>query len=165
MSITVIPLADQRLDTPAVDAPTHHSLYALRGVSDRATASPHDGVSTITVDAVDWRAQFHELWAMLVPRIGAPVTVQGEVIHFVGLLHAVLTSDDDVRLTAEHRVRLEGLATLLDDGVRSPYNPVQLQRIVAAIRRGEATEALLDDLVRYGVAWVLAHPQPRPALG
>lgn len=161
MSITAYPFAvrpsatDQRIEAES------HSLYELCDIHDLDDTGPHDGVSAITVRAVDWRAQFNELWVMLVPRVGVASTVQGEVIRSVGRLHAELTSTITPPANCNRAALVDWLARILDAGIHSPYNPVRVQRVLAQVNVGTASEHELDELVRYGVRWVLANPQPR----
>lgn len=161
MSITAYPLAVRPSATDQCHEAERLGLYELCDIHTAGDTEPHDGASDITVQAVDWRAQFNELWASLVPRVGAAPTVQGEVIRSVGRLHAELTSSAMPSASRERDTLVDWLARTLDTGMSSPYNPVRLRRVLANIEACIASEHEVDELVRYGVRWVLATPQPR----
>ena len=138
-----------------------NGLYEFHDIGSVREIEPHDGHSQITVSAVDWRAQFNELWAALVPAFGSAETVQGEIIRLLGHVHAEQTGDAPVAGDGERDAELAWLAEQLDSGARSPFNPIRMHRLLASVLRGAASEHELDELVQYGVRWVLAHPHPQ----
>lgn len=139
-----------------------NGLYEFCDIGSVREIVPHDGRSPITVSAVDWRAQFNELWAALVPAFGSAGTVQGEIIRLLGHVHAEQTDAAALVVDGERDDEIAWLATQLDSGARSPFNPVRVHRLLACAQRRAASEHELDELVQYGVRWVLANPVPRP---
>ncbi len=143
----------------ATDTAMNH-LYTLFSVDPVEKRQMHDGVSPITVSSTNWKKQYNELWALLIPSRGPAQTVQGEVIRITGKVSDEIERNGGANWCADFRKMLDALVQFLGTG--TPLDQTSLQEVAAIVkpmRTGKDDEGMprLCELV---VQWVLANPNP-----
>ena len=136
-------------------------LYELSGVAPAAKRRMHDGVSSITVVADLWQAQFQELWDYLIPSMGACQTVQGEVIRVSGRVADEMLGNGGVNWDADYQMMMDSLKQYLSMGtILGSESMSEAEALISQIRVGNAEDTQLLRLQELCVQWVLANPQP-----
>lgn len=136
-------------------------LYQLFGVSPVARRTVHDGSAPITVTATGWRAQFDELWDLLVPGSGPAKTVQGEVIRAAGRISRELLDNGGANWDRDFRKMKDALITHL--GSATPVVTAdELTSLSKGITRDDYDDAAIQRISELAVAWVQANPNPIP---
>jgi hypothetical protein len=135
-------------------------LHAMFDVPPVARRREHDGKSPIVVKASTWRAQFDELWNLLVPSSGPAATVQGEVVRITGRLADEILRNGGGNWDLDHRKMAKALSGHLRSGdALSSSSMEDVDEVLNAMPRGDQGLARLTELA---VAWVLKNPQPVP---
>lgn len=135
-------------------------LYELFHVTPIEKRKTHDGVSSITVSAMGWQAQHHELWSLLIPSKGHAKTVQGEVIRITGKVSYEILDHDGINWDQQYRKMLNCLLDYFSLG--TPLDPAALQEVTVLVKelhsgKGNDEPARLCELA---VQWVLRNPNP-----
>lgn len=138
------------------------SLYLTFDVAPVPRRDQHDGITRITVSALDTNSQFTELWNLLVPSMGSASCLQGEVVRAVGRITREVRGNGGANWDKEYRKMAQALAENL--GSATPVADIaRIQNLLADIApRGNAD---LDELILLrdaAVEWVLANPDPLP---
>lgn len=135
------------------------ALYEMFGVRPVTPRRSHDGTAPITLTATGWRAQFSELWELLVPAGGGAPTRQGEVIRVAGRISHELLDNGGINWSRDHRRERDGLIKDLTSGT-----PVATREELSELARGitgdNFDDAAIHRLCELAVAWVLANPVP-----
>jgi hypothetical protein len=137
------------------------TLYGLLDVAPVPRRQMHDGKAPIAVRAVARRAQYHELWSLLVPASGPAATVQGEVIRIAGRLLRELDRNGGFNWDRGFEAMARALCGHLRR--RTPLAPAELEACEAVtdlLMRSQGREGQVHGLPALAVAWVLANPEP-----
>lgn len=135
-------------------------LYALFDVPPVARRQEHDGKSLIGVKASTSRAQFDELWKLLVPSSGPAATVQGEVVRIAGRIADEILRNGGGNWDAEYGKMAKALSEHLRSGdALSSQLMADIDEVLKTLPREDRGLARLTELA---VAWVLKNPKPVP---
>ncbi|WP_424463652.1 ankyrin repeat domain-containing protein [Pseudoclavibacter helvolus] len=144
-----------------------HELFELLGVEPSVPPRVLAPGEPITVTTDGWKAQFSELWKMLVPGGGPAESVQGEVVRIAGRVGNELLGNgggnwdkDFDRMLEAYRVHVRSGSALGSDDL------ARADEAVASLAGGSYDEAAVDVLTELAVAWVLLNPDrvelPKP---
>lgn len=128
------------------------SLCERFGVAPPARRVMHDGRAPIVASAGTWRAQFKELWGLLVPSHGAAATVQGEVIRIAGRVDDEVHRNGKANWDADYRAMVDALLAHLHSGDPIGLSNAECRALVAR----EET----DSLIQLALEWVARNPDP-----
>lgn len=141
------------------------NLYQLFDVPPVKSRVMHDGVSSILVNATDWKKQFDELWEYLVPSSSSAKTVQGEIIRIAGRICDEIYRNGGANWDKEFQKM--GLAFVQHLSTQKPLEAGNIEKAHAIINtlNRDADDTNLDYLPQMAVQWVLLNPEPIPLTG
>lgn len=152
---------DYNADSLAAADAAISSLCRLASIDAAAPIVRHDGISPITVSATEWVEQYEELFQQLVPPTGNASTVQGEAIRVATRILNEIEGSGAVNWDSDFRLMVDCLSELFGSG--DPLTASQLSRLAELtrlLRNGRAPDSEAHELVRFAVAWAVAHPEP-----
>jgi hypothetical protein len=105
-----------------------------------------------------WQKRHQELWELLVPSSGAPVTVQGEVIRISGRIANELDGNGGVNWDSDYKQMADALLVHLGSGEPLPDRELkEAATIVSEIKRKHGDTRRLSELA---VEWVALNQKP-----
>ncbi|MGY1551974.1 ankyrin repeat domain-containing protein [Microbacterium sp. A588] len=139
------------------------ALYELFDAEPAPAVQRHDGVSPIELHSTDWRDQYDELWASLVPAMGPAPTVQGETVRIATRVLNEIEDNGSVNWDDDFRAMLDSLPAHLSSGTTlTPDRLAELDQLVRTLRRGRSSGTETLELVRLVVVWVSHNLEPMP---
>lgn len=136
-----------------------HELFELLGVEPSVPPRVLEPGEPITVTTEGWKAQFSELWKMLVPAGGAADSVQGEVVRIAGRVGNEILGNGGGNWDRDYDRMLQAYAAHVRTG--SPLDDADLRdadEAVARLEGGAFDEPAVDVLTELAVTWVLRNP-------
>ncbi|PPF44413.1 hypothetical protein C5B85_09670 [Pseudoclavibacter sp. AY1F1] len=142
-------------------------LFELLGVEPTVPPRVLEPGEPITVTTEGWKAQYSELWKMLVPGGGAAESVQGEVVRIAGRVGNEILGNgggnwdkDFDKMLQAYRAHVRTGAPLEDTELAS------VDKAAARLAGGAFDEPAIDTLTELAVTWVLRNPDrvelPKP---
>ncbi|MGO2751788.1 MAG: ankyrin repeat domain-containing protein [Pseudoclavibacter sp.] len=134
-------------------------LFELLGVEPTAPPRVLAPGEPVTVTAEGWKAQYSELWKMLVPPGGAAESVQGEVVRIAGRVGNEILGNGGGNWDKDFDKMLQAYRAHVRTG--APLDDAQLASVTQAAERlagGSFDEPAVDTLTELAVMWVLRNP-------
>lgn len=134
-------------------------LFEFLGVEPTQAPRILEPGEPITVTTEGWKAQYSELWKMLVPGGGPAESVQGEVVRIAGRVGNELLGNGGGNWDEDFDKMLQAYRTHVRSG--SPLDADGLEAVDDAVSRlagGGFDEQAVDALTELSVVWVLRNP-------
>jgi len=135
-------------------------LYELFDVPPAPRRIMHDGHLPIVPASKEWRAQFEELWNLLVPPCGPAETIQGEVVRLAGKLGKEIDGNGGCNWDADFVKMADSFLAYVQQGER--LTPSDLDDAATLIKEIKRKDGDMTRLAELAVTWVLLNPTPRP---
>ncbi|MBS3178692.1 MULTISPECIES: ankyrin repeat domain-containing protein [unclassified Pseudoclavibacter] len=135
-------------------------LFELLGVEPTVPPRVLAPGEPITVTAEGWKAQYSELWKMLVPGGGAAESVQGEVVRIAGRVGNEILGNGGGNWDKDFDRMLQAYRAHVSTG--APLDEEELVSVDQAVDRlagGSFDEPAVDTLTELAVTWVLRNPE------
>ncbi|MDE6598342.1 MAG: ankyrin repeat domain-containing protein [Clostridia bacterium] len=135
-------------------------LYKLFGVPAVPKRVVNDGKTLIEVKSSGWRAQYKELWQMLVPGSGKAKLLQGEVIRITGKISHEILDNGGANWCGDFRKMLDALSVYLRrNNSLNDEDLNEADKLIKAIDAYSENEEL-DRLCELSVKWIIQNPEP-----
>lgn len=153
---------------------SEENLASLTAIFEMLGVEPSEPPRTlapgepITVTADGWKAQFNELWTILVPPGGSAESVQGEVVRIAGRVANELLGNGGGNWDRDFDRMLVAFGEHVRTGTALDGTALaRVDEALDALRGGGYDEPSVDVLAQESVGWVLRNPDrvPLPSPG
>ncbi|RED76718.1 ankyrin repeat domain-containing protein [Cohnella phaseoli] len=140
-----------------------YRLYELFAVEPVARRQMHDGKAPILLQKQNWKENFSDLWALLVPSSGSAQTAQGEVVRIAGKVRDEIFRNGGGNWGPYFKKMLDKYKEVLAAGNPLPSELLEEAGLVVdKVRRSGDGDEELNRLCEWAVIWVRQNPDPLP---